>query len=810
VASLAAALPSRAAAQVVIHELRIDQPGPDTDEYVELAGPPGTLLDGLAYIVIGDGPSSGRGVVEAIVRLDGVVIPPSGLLVIAEATFSLGVADLRANLNFENGDAVTHALVRGLAASLGDDLDVDDDGILDLLPFAEILDAIALVGSPQMTATGSAYFIDERAGPDDGGVPFHVIRCPDAEGAVRIGAADPAAGSDTPGGANACPGPPPEPLAVSIPALQGAGHRSPFEGVRVSTTGVVTAVHTSGLYLQDPAGDGDAHTSDAVFVFTAERPDVLPGDALVVIGTVVERVAGGASSRNLSLTQLEEATFVGLARGEPLPEPVRIGRGGRRPPTRIIDDDAFAVFDPEHDGIDFFESLEGMRVMLPDARAVGPTTRFGETFVAVDGLRGATGVSRRGTLTVTAGDFNPERIQVQTDAGVLPMPRLMVGVGARLGDVIGVVGYAFGSYEVIVSEPLAKPVQGVREPERTRLLPLRGHLSVASFNVKNLDPNDGDGDRDVALGRFDALGRIIAYHLRAPDIVALQEIQDDTGAANTGDVSAGLTLARLCDAIEAAGGPRYTAIDHPFLADGTSGGQPGGNIRVAYLYDASRVTLIEGSLSAIVDPAAQQSDRSHPYFRSRPPLRATFRFGHDEVTLINLHLSSKTGSAPLFGSLQPSVRMQEHPMVNGGVDARRAQAAVIADHVAWVLAHDPGAHIVVLGDMNELTFVSPLRSVLGGVLSNLVETLLQSERYTFIFEGNAQALDHVFVSPSLRGGARFDIVHVNAELPDIPARASDHDPVLARLSPRGRRGAALVRLIERLVATRAASDRPDR
>ena len=53
-----------------------------------------------------------------------------------------------------------------------------------------------------------------------------------------------------------------------------------------------------------------------------------------------------------------------------------------------------------------------------------------------------------------------------------------------------------------------------------------------------------------------------------------------------------------------------------------------------------------------------------------------------------------------------------------------------------------------------------------------------AERYTYVFRGTAQAIDHIVVSRALSAVAELDIVHVNSEFPD-GERASDHDPVIA-------------------------------
>ncbi|MGB0331654.1 MAG: hypothetical protein ACPGPE_07525 [Planctomycetota bacterium] len=177
---------------VYINEIRIDQPGGDSDEYVELLGLAGDVLDGLTYLVIGDG-SGGSGVVEAAIDLAGQVIPSDSTLLIAESSFSLGTADYTTTLNFENSDNVTHLLVIGFTGAVGDDLDTDDDGTLDATPWLVALDAISLVESP---GSGDQYYASSiftpngsavDVGPDGNFVPGHVYRCNTSFQDVRIG-----------------------------------------------------------------------------------------------------------------------------------------------------------------------------------------------------------------------------------------------------------------------------------------------------------------------------------------------------------------------------------------------------------------------------------------------------------------------------------------------------------------------------------------------------------------------------------------------------------------------------------------------
>jgi uncharacterized protein len=564
---------------------------------------------------------------------------------------------------------------------------------------------------------------------------------------------------------------------LSIPQIQGAAHVSPFSGALVETTGVVTAVDGYGFFLQDPPGDGSLATSDGLFVFTGAPPAVAVASFVRVTGMVNEFQAGGPSSSNLSVTELAASAVELLWSRAPLPEPAILGAAGFPPPAQVIDDDGFALFDPRADGIDWLEAFEGMRVLIPQPVTVSARNGFGEIAVVGDAGALATGLAERGALTLSAADAQPERLQVQLDAQLLPGFDPAVDAGDRLGDVVGVVSYEFGSYDVKATQVFAV-LEGGLPPEVAGAAP-ESTLSVASFNVLNLDPkveslalvnSFADIDDDVGELRFERLAVQIVTHLRSPDILALEEVQDGDGAEQTALTDAGLTYATLIDAIAAAGGPAYQARDIA-PANGSSGGQPGGNIRVGFLFNPARVTLDESSVQALADLDLSDGDA---FAHARRPLLARFRFHGRDITLVANHFSSKSGSTPAFGAVQPPV--------NGSVEQRIAQAEAVAAHVQELLAGDPDAHVVVLGDLNELPFLSPLAVLEGGrspFLCNLVETLPDAERYSYVFDGAAQCLDHILVSASLAPLATFDVVHVNAEFQD---HASDHDPVLARLT----------------------------
>jgi hypothetical protein len=199
------ALPAVAAAQVQFSEIRVGQPGFDTQEYVELKAAAGTSLAGLTIVVIGDAdgqtPPAQNGVIEEAISLSGS-IGSSGYFVIAESTFTLALADLVAPLNFEDPDNVTFLLVSGFTGNIGQSLDLNLDGTLDVTPWATIVDSVALVSVAEPDGITSDFVYSQtRVGPDGGTSPSYVWRCANT-GAWRVGAADLSVAGDTPGADN--------------------------------------------------------------------------------------------------------------------------------------------------------------------------------------------------------------------------------------------------------------------------------------------------------------------------------------------------------------------------------------------------------------------------------------------------------------------------------------------------------------------------------------------------------------------------------------------------------------------------------
>lgn len=589
--------------------------------------------------------------------------------------------------------------------------------------------------------------------------------------------------------------PQPEPAAaaaIRIQAIQGSGHRSPLVGQHVNgVAGVVTAVLASGrapgFWMQDPGRDGNAATSDAIFVLTTDAPvDVATADNVVVSGEVAELGFDGA----LTTTQIVKPSVRVVSRGNALPMPVRLGATGRAIPSQHVDDDAFATFDPADDAIDFWESLEGMRVEVHEPIVTGATSSYGDMVVLSDGGRDSEVLGARGGVVLRDGDVNPERIFIEPR--LVKNPPVANSGDWLSGDVTGIVDYNYGNFRVLNTAPLPAVIAESQPPEVTALRGDATNLTVATYNVLNLSAAS-------EASRFESLAKSIAVNLGSPDVIGLEEMQDDSGPADDGVVTAVGTFGKLIDAIVTAGGPRYDyrQIDPRNNEDG---GQPGGNIRVGVLFNPARVSFVDRNPGGAADATSAEGagggvhltrtpgriDPANPCFAgggagllaepTRKSLAAEMRFGGRTLFLLVNHLKSKRGDDATFGAKQPPAYNTE--------EQRTCQAEIVGAFAKSILDRDPDAALVVLGDMNEHEFRRPMKRLteVSG-MTNLIERVPVNERYTFSFEGNLQILDHIFVSPSLLRDAtpEVDIVHVNVDRADVNA-ASDHDPVVARLT----------------------------
>ncbi|MBM7702508.1 DUF6359 domain-containing protein [Metabacillus iocasae] len=564
--------------------------------------------------------------------------------------------------------------------------------------------------------------------------------------------------------------------SLRIHDIQGVKHASPYDGQNVANVeGIITKIVDShNFFMQDQQPDGDDRTSEAILVYKRSH-GMQVGDVVKVDGQVKEWVLSGYSDKlqtDLAMTEIN-ATMIQKEGTGDLPEPIIIGKEGRKQPTGVIDNDQFAEFDPEEDGIDFFESLEGMRVQLNSPDIVAPQ-KYGELAVVVDNGDASKERTSAGGLKLTETNYNPERIFIE-----MGNRDYVAKAGDKLnGEVIGVVSYGYSNYKVLVDEKdLPELMEGTTQREVTTIEPKEDELTVATYNMENFSANPNNtSDEKVAK-----IAQSMVSDLKAPDIIGLVEVQDNNGQTDDGTTDASESYKRLVDAIVAAGGPAYQFTDIA-PEDKKDGGAPGGNIRVGFLYNPERVSLVEGQKGTATEAVSfadgeltMNPGRIAPdkFVNTRKPLAGQFTFQGEEIIVIAAHLNSKGGDQPLYGKNQPPVL---------GSEEQRVQLATeINSFVKDVKAQDPNMNVVVVGDMNDFEFSNPLRVLKGDELTNMVEKVEEKDRYSYIYQGNSQVLDHILVSNHLAEKTTIDMLHLNAAFMEEHGRASDHDPVIVQL-----------------------------
>ncbi|MGW0956018.1 endonuclease/exonuclease/phosphatase family protein [Streptomyces sp. NPDC002545] len=575
---------------------------------------------------------------------------------------------------------------------------------------------------------------------------------------------------------------------VRIHDIQGATRISPYANQQVTAVpGIVTAVRTygstRGFWMQDANPDNNPATSEGVFVFTSSTPTVAVGDSVTVTGTVSEYVPGGATSGNQSITEITKPTVTVVSKGNPVPAPVVIDAKSVPAAYTQAGDPAAKgsinglTLEPTKYALDYYESLEGMNVQIADARVVTATNPYSELWVTVKPDENRS--TRGGTVYGSYDSQNTGRLQIESLGSTADFPVANVG-DTLAGTTTGPVDFnSYGGYTIVANQLGTLESGGLKRETTAKQSP--GELSVATYNVENLDPSDATFDEHAAA---------IVHNLQSPDIVSLEEIQDNNGAVDDGTVDASATVGKLIDAIVKAGGPKYDwrSIDP---VNDQDGGEPGGNIRQVFLFNPERVsftdrpggdsttavgvTKVNGNKAALTVSPGRINPASGAWKNSRKPLAGEFVFHGRTVVVIANHFASKGGDQALTAQYQPPTRSSEVQ--------RHRQAAEVNSFVKDILKVEKNADVVVLGDMNDFEFSDTAKILEGdGELWSAIKSLPKNERYTYDYQGNLQVLDQILISPAIKRGGNFDYdsVHVNAEFHD---QTSDHDPQVLRFHP---------------------------
>lgn len=745
---------------VLLNEVLASHSGTDDTEFIELFGTPGTNLAGLSVIIV-EGDSFSPGTIDR--RFDFKPfhsLGPNGFFLVGNCggvPANYGVTpDTSIFSNYLENSSLTVALVE--TASLNGNT----------VTGAEIVrDAVALNDGD----AGDTFFFGAPViGPDGPFFPAGSRRVvdgvdTDTDADWIIGSFS-LPGDNTPvgGGFDGC-----APLEVSIPEIQGEGQFSPYQGETVETTGVVTLITANGrdMWIQDVDGDGNAATSDGIFVDDRNTLFPLPevGDIVTITGQVEELQFG----TQLPLTRIDDTELVSIdSTGNPLPDAIPLVDL----PNELVEN-----------GIDFWEPLEGMLVSVDDGFVVAATSRFGEFGMLLQADANAElgsgyfSQTKQVLIRSLGGgvvDYNPERILVDDasiDNPVIVMP------GDRIRSLVGVVDYTFGNYKL---QPASVDVKNHELPKVpvSRRSGGFGNTTITTYNVENLfdlvdNPDKLDEVSTPSPAQLETqlakLALAVQIELALPEILIVQEVE------NT-DI-----LQALGDRVNTAAGTNYTAVS--FETSDVRG------IEVGFLWNADRVSLVDAfQMSGPDVEAAFGPGSASP---GREPLVGIFEIEGNTVTIIGNHFKSKGGDDPIFGVNQPPIRITEVQ--------RKDQAQAVRNFVNELLDTDPSAKVIVAGDLNDFQFGEPgegpdhpLAILEGGAtevpLTNLINLEKPAEAFTFVFDGNSQVLDHILISPSLMEDyTAVDVLHFNAgfpsdlgSVPGTPVRASDHDAVEVR------------------------------
>lgn len=555
-------------------------------------------------------------------------------------------------------------------------------------------------------------------------------------------------------------------ITVPIKHINGGVWPSAYAGKTVIITGFVTAVTRRGFFLQTPQVQWDKRISDAIFVYSrawvAQRETMLE-----VRGDVIDYMKHDTAK---PITQIH------FDRARLLP---KLDDSGESYPIDAICLSNDLVTQDTHKLATLLQSLAGMLVTITKGQTfIAPSNIYGDYVVALDSDSSEESSRRTSNKGVLASSSNPLRwypgfrIKNYNHA-----PRLNVGA-KLLTDITGPLNYRADSYQLLITDPFKFDPSFIGL-DKTSIEQGDDGLTVMTLNCFNLDPHveseskvvnpRRDVDDDWGEGRFHTLAQAVVLQAGIPDIIALQEIQDNDGAQISDVVDANKTLELLIDTIEELSEVRYrwTCIN-PEL--GEDGGQPGGNIRNAFLYNASRVGLLENSTRVF-------GENDECFVDSRKPLVAYFKQLKSKQVLacINIHLASKRHQRSIFAL--------DEAGVDGKLSVRVAQARRIAQEIEKL--RSKGMNYYVTGDFNDTEYSSTLIALLGDHSYNLVNSLDELERYDYNHRGKLQVLMHGIVAKENATKAEYEIIHGNeligVEPGEINNKPSDHAYVIAKL-----------------------------
>jgi len=739
-ASLAVvALPAVAAAAPpttpYLSELHYDNSGADVDEFVEVHLPPGSTSAGLSVVLY----NGSGGLTYATLALPAVTAPADAPAVVTVNGPSGGI---------QNGSPDGIALVRGT----------------EVLEFLSYEGPMTAANGPAAGRAATEIGVSE-AGTEPAGQSLSRSYDATTDSFVWSGPAD-----ATKGAVNTAPAeeePPPAagevcdtPVTNEIGAVQGTGETSPLAGTTVTVRGTVVGdvPGLSGFYLQDSDGDGDAATSDGVFVFSAVEVDL--GDAVAVTGAVEEFFGQTQVDAGVNVGICADGTTTNLPAATPLDLPA---------------DDAAR------------ERLEGMLVAPADTLTVSEVfdlTSFGELTLSEGGvLVQPTELARPGEeadaiaadnelRSIVLDDGVSTRVTVTTAPYLSPANPVRVGDELRFTEPL-VLGYGFEAWRL---QPADGTADGVFAAQNTRPAEpgeVGGDVQLGAFNVLNYFLTLGGVGRGATSPAEleEQAGKIVpAINALDADVVTLMEIED-TDSTELTPGNADTAVADLVARLNAGAGAEkwaYVAFPEELYAVDRD------VIRNAIIYQPAVVTPV-GESVGLVDETV--------WSNAREPIAQTFTKDGDAFTVVANHLKSKSPGEPTGDNVDAG---DGQGAWNGD---RVRQAESLAAFAENLRAVDPD--VVLMGDFNAYSQEDPIEALRDAGFVDLGEQF-DPGRYSYVFDALSGSLDHALATPELTAKVT-DLVHWNINSvesfayqytgdPELyaanPYRSSDHDPLL--------------------------------
>ena len=573
----------------------------------------------------------------------------------------------------------------------------------------------------------------------------------------------------TPGAANDCPipEPPPPPVTGEIYKIQGSGLDSPYIGAMATTNdNIVTAVGGGGFFIQTPSSrsDNDVNTSDGIFVVHSGSPPVSVGDQVDVVGTVLDGRGESSERRTWFFTRIDATVTGGSvtmdATSQPLPAPVELNASLPSPNPRSLS--CTSRFE--------LECYEGMRVRVASGTVASGSRRdrddtepVGEMYVTATSSRPfrEPGIEYPGEPGLPVWDGNPEVFKLDPDK--LGLTNVLWDPGTTF-SATGVLAWEFFGNELWPTE-LTLQTAGPALPRAVRAK-MAGEVTVASQNLLNLRAN-ADATK---LGK---LSQFIREVLGSPDIVAVQEVYGLTALQN---------LATRISTDDS--NVTYTAYVEA----------PGSGSQAVGFLVRSGVTVNQvtehGRSETFIDPR----DGSVDTLNDRPPVVLDATVGDFDFSVIGIHNRSLLDlDDPARGEWIGTKRLEQAQSVARLVESMQdSNVIVVGDYNGYQFSD---GYVDVVGQIRGV--VTPGQNLLSGPdlvtrdLCVLTDRLPASERYSLLFDGSAQALDHALVNQSLErhavemqyGRGNADASIVNEDDATNVLRASDHDGLVVYLSP---------------------------